>query len=103
MQKRSPQKSKIQAASLYSEKSLFAQCVLLTDRLNVDLLLLFIIDIELFFSKSCLEFLIEDSLESFKRYLRARFWIENPFALERFGQKIFKINLSLYLRKLKKI
>ena len=102
MQKRSPQKSKIQAASLYSEKSLFAQCVLLTDRLNVDLLLLFI-DIELFLSKSGFEFLIEDSLESFKRYLRARFWIENPFALERFGQKIFKINLSLYLRKLKKI
>ena len=39
MQKIFLQKNKIQAASLYSEKSLFAQCILLIDRLEIEIFL----------------------------------------------------------------
>ena len=102
MQKIFLQKNKNQAASLYSEKSLLAQWILSIDRLAIELLLLsaFIV-IKFLSSKTWFEISLEVTLEIFERYLRARLWIENPFALDRWGQKFFKIKEDSYLKKTK--
>ena len=102
MQKIFLQKNNIQAASLYSEKSLLAQWILSIDRLAIELLLPsdFIV-IKFLSSKTWFKISLEVTLEIFERYLRARLWIENPFALDRWGQKFFKLKKTLILRKLK--
>ena len=52
-------------------------------------------------SKTWFKISLEVTLEIFERYLRARLWIENPFALDRWGQKFFKIKEDSYLKKTK--
>ena len=97
MQKTLPQKNKIQATSLYSEKSLLAQCPFWIDICDVAILLLFlIIDFKFLLAKDWSEISWVDELEIFSWYLKARFWIENPFAFERCGQKFFTIKINLF-------
>ena len=103
IQKKSQKRNKIQAASLYSEKSLLAQCLLLLDRSTIEIFLSSsLTDNKLLSSKSWFEVSEWETLGIFKPYLRARFWIENPSALERCGQKFFKITKTLFPRKTKK-
>ena len=102
MQKIFLQKNKNQAASLYSEKSLLAQWILPIDRLANELLLASAFKVIKFLSsKTWFEISLEVTLEIFELYLRARLWIENPFALARWGQKFFKIKEDSYLKKTK--
>ena len=70
MQKKPPQKNEIQAASLYSEKSLLAQCPFFIDRLDIfTWLLSLIIDFMFLSTKNLFEVSLEDIVVNFSLYL----------------------------------
>ena len=100
------QKNRVQAAFLYSEKSLLAQCILFIDKLAIEIFLSssfmdtkFLLSKKNWFDTSLEETL---ELEIFKRYLSARFLIENPLASDRCGQKFFTKNWISSLKKTNK-
>ena len=69
-----PQRNEIQATSLYSEKSLLAQCPLFIDRFDIPIYSLsLIIDFTFLSTKDLSEVSSGKVLEIFSRYLKGRF------------------------------